>query len=115
MTYGLHIERETPIELDEWEAVVAASPELRLDEQPHTVSNPATGQQITIRGQVGAAAMVIEGQWVKVFNWRRGKVSFNAPLITSSLDPVLAEALKIAGLLSAVVRGDEGETYDETR
>lgn len=55
--------------------------------------------------------MIIEGQWVGVFNWNRGKVSFNAPPVTSSEDPVMAEALKIASMLAAGVRGDEGETY----
>lgn len=115
MTYRLHIEREAPIQLDEWKAVVDVFPELRLDEGPTTISNPLTSAVITIAGQVGTAAMILEGQWVQVFNWNRGKVSFNAPPVTSSPDPVMAEAWKIATLLAAGVRGDEGETYEGPR
>lgn len=115
MTYELHIERDPPIDLEEWEAVVGASLKLCLDEGAVTTSNPATGEQIAVQSQGGTAAMVIEGQRKRVFNWRRGKVSFNAPPVTSSRDPVMAQALKIAVMLSAVIRGDEGETYDGAR
>lgn len=115
MTYRLHIEREAPIQLDEWKAVVDVFPELRLDEGPTTTSNPTTKVEIRIAGQVGTAAMIIEGRWVGVFNWNLGKVSFNAPPVISSPDPVMAEAWKIAAMLAAVVRGDEGETYEVPR
>lgn len=112
MAYGLHIERDTPIELEEWCSVVRANPQLRLDESATTSTNPGTGQQISIPGQAGTAAVRIQGQWVKVFHWRRGKVSFNAPSSTSAQDPVMAVALQLAAGLAAVVRGDEGEAYD---
>jgi hypothetical protein len=115
MAYELHIERDPPIDLKEWEAVVGASLQLCLDEGAATTSNPATGEQIAIQGLGGTAAMVIEGQWIRVFNWRRGKVSFTAPPVTSTRDPVMAQALKVAVMLSAIIRGDEGETYDGTR
>lgn len=115
MTYRLHIEREAPIALEEWRAIVDADPELKHDEGATRISNPATGEEIGIAGQVGTAAMCVKGQWVRVFSWSRGKVSFKAPLVTSPPDLVMAEAWKVANMLAAVVRGDEGEIYDGPR
>jgi hypothetical protein len=111
MAYGLHIERSTPIELEEWCSVVRANPLLQLDESATVSTNPASGQQVTVQGQPGSTSANLQGQWVKVFRWRRGKVSFNAPSSTSAHDPVMALALQLAVSLGAIVRGDEGEPY----
>jgi len=112
MAYGLHIEREQPIELNEWQLAAQSIANLRLDESDNISSNPATGEVIKVPGQAGAVAVQINGAWSKVFRWRRGKVSFNAPASTSGKDPVMAAALQLAKVLSAQICGDEGEVYD---
>jgi hypothetical protein len=112
MAYGLHIEREQPIELNEWQLAAQSIANLRLDESDNISSNPATGEVIKVPGQVGTVAIEINGVWAKIFRWRRGKVSFNAPASTSGKDPVMAAALQLAKVLSAQICGDEGEVYD---
>src|SRR5688572_12996363 len=111
MAYELHIERPGPIELEEWRVVVSAHPLLEIDETTTSIANPETGEVISIPGQAGTAALALSGQWTKVFRWRRGKISFVAPAEMSEQDPVLAVAFQLASQLSAVVRGDEGESY----
>ena|GEM_PF-1953926 len=112
MAYGLHIECESHIELAEWQSAVQSITDVRLDESENSATNPATGEKIVVPSLAGAAAVHVNGQWVKVFRWRKGKVSFNAPASTSSKDPVMAAALALASVLSAVICGDEGEVYD---
>jgi hypothetical protein len=51
-------------------------------------------------------------QWLKVFQWRKGQISFHAPQSTLSNNPVMAIALDLAASLSASIVGDEGEPYD---
>ncbi|WP_158755130.1 hypothetical protein [Dyella sp. S184] len=112
MAYGLHIEREKLIELNEWQLAAQSIANLRLDESDNVSSNPRTGEVIRVPGQAGAVAIQINGEWSKVFRWHKGKVSFNAPASTSGEDPVMAAALQLAKILSAKIRGDEGEGYD---
>jgi hypothetical protein len=112
MAYGLHIEREQPIELTEWQRAAQSIDKLRLDESDNISFNPATSEVIKVPGQAGTVAIEINGAWAKVFRWRRGKISFNAPASTSSKDPVMAAALQLAKVLSAQICGDEGEVYD---
>ena len=112
MAYGLHIERERPIELNEWQLAAQSIANLRLDESDNISSNPETGEVIKVPGHAGAVAIQINGAWSKVFRWRKGKVSFNAPTSMSGKDPVMAAALELAKVLSAQICGDEGEIYD---
>ena len=112
MAYSLHIERTRDIELAEWQSAVQSSADARLDKRENSATNPATGEKIVVPGLAGAAAVHIDGQWIKVFHWHKGKVTFNAPASTSSKDPVMAVALELAAVLSAVICGDEGEVYD---
>lgn len=112
MAYELHIEREKLIELNEWQLAAQSIANLRLDESDNISSNPTTGEVIKVPGQAGAVAIQINGSWSKVFRWRKGKVSFNAPASTSGKDPVMAAALQLAKVLSSQIRGEEGEVYD---
>jgi hypothetical protein len=112
MAYGLHIERESAIELAEWQSAVNKSDDVRLEKGENSATNPATGESIVVPALLGTAAVHVNGQWFKVFRWHKGKVTFNAPASTSSKDPVMAAALALASALSAVICGDEGEVYD---
>ena len=112
MAYGLHIEREQPIQLSEWLVAVKSITKLRLDESDQVSSNPATGDVIKMIGQVGSVAIQINGAWSTVFRWHAGKVSFKTPGSTSGKDRIMAAALQLAKVLSAQICGDEGEAYD---
>lgn len=115
MAYALHIERQTPIALDEWQSAVQQSTVARLEEAPLSAVNPATNEQVSLPAQPGAASVCVNGKWLPVFRWRRGKASFNAPSSTLKADPVMSAALALAAALNATVCGDEGETYDGSR
>ena len=112
MAYELHIERNNPIELAEWISAVLSLGELRLDEREATSVNPSTGEQIAVANQAGTAAVEVEGQWINVFRWQRGKAHFKAPSSTVASDPVMHAALRLAAKLTGLIRGDEGEVYD---
>jgi hypothetical protein len=100
MGYDLHITRaqdwsdseKTPITKEEWEAIVAADPELRLRTDNHdSFANWIDPVSEKERG------------W---FAWSDGKIS------TKNLDRAhLAKMLQIAGHLGAKVQGDDGEQY----
>lgn len=112
MSYSLHIKRDIPIPLETWLSAAQANANIRLDESDSSATNPSTGEKIVIPGRPGEAALCLHGEWVKVFRWRQGKISFKAPVSTSRRDPVMAEAFALAAALSAEIRGDEGEVYD---
>jgi len=113
MSYELHIERECGISIDSWKRAVASIPGVRLDRDPWTTENPATGESITIQGRDGDAAVVIAGKWVKVFGFHAGTVSFNARTVAfDDPDDSVAQAVTaLARALEAKIVGDEGEEY----
>jgi hypothetical protein len=124
MAYDLHIERmgdapdsePTPIPLADWSAAVAATDGVRLfAAQAHTVTNPKTGEVISIPTHQGDAEVLFPdtGQWHSVFRWRGGSAVFAGRLDPGDTShPVWAAAVALASRLSAVIRGDEGEIYD---
>lgn len=112
MAYELHIERGAPITLDDWLAVVLRRPDLRLVASEDIASNPKTGEHIAVPSQAGEASMQIDGCWVRGFRWTESGIHLKAPADTSTGNAVMALALDVAFELSALVRGDEGETYN---
>jgi hypothetical protein len=112
MAYELHIERDEPIELHEWEAAVDASTSVRPHEAPSSTTNPNTGEVLSIPTRSGGASVNIDGQWIPIFYWHMGQISFKAPESTAKSDPVMGAALALAATLSASICGDEGEVYD---
>jgi hypothetical protein len=105
-----------PIPLDEWRAAVTTTEGVRLfADKYHIVSNPLTMQTITISARVGDAEVFFpdDGRWYSVFSWFEGSASFNARLEPGDVShPVWAAAVSLAARLGAVIRGEEGETYD---
>lgn len=60
----------------------------------------------------GNTEMLIESEWLPIFRWRDGTVSFNGlPSFDDREDPVRRVAIQIATELRAAVIGDDGETY----
>jgi len=124
MAYDLHIERTgdnpdsdpTPIPLADWSAAVAATEGVRLfAAQAHTITNPKTGELISIPTREGDAEVFFpdSGQWHSVFRWRGDSAVFARRFDPGDAShPVLAAAVALASRLGAVIRGDEGEIYD---
>lgn len=118
MAYDLHIVRadETPIELSEWRAAVEATEGVRLFAAAiHTMTNPKTGQVISIGAHEGdtAAFFPDTGEWHPVFYWRGKSAVFAARFEPSETShPAWRAAVALAVCLNAVIRGDGGEIYD---
>jgi hypothetical protein len=84
-----------PITADEWLALVAADPELRIDE--------ANGPYFAVWS---GPCSYPQGGW---FDWADGCVS------TKQTDrAILGKLLRLAADLGAVVQGDDGEVYSRT-
>ena len=120
MAYSIHIKRiaddgspiEPPLALHEWESKVNETDGLRFDSSARSVTNPATGQVITIIGSDGDAEMLVDGRWLPVFRWSDGRASFNGlPSFDNPNDPIRKMAMHLAACLNARVVGDEGEFY----
>ena len=117
MAYDLHIERteDLPIALSEWHAAVAATEGVRLfAATAHTITNPRTGEVISIGAREGDTEVLFpEGKWHSVFRWRGHSAVFAARFEpTDTSHPVWKAAVYLATHLGAVIRGDEGEVYD---
>lgn len=117
MGYEIHLEREHghAITFQEWQAAVDNHPLVRLSQEPpHTMTNPATGEQIGTVATPGDAEIWIEdlNSWVSALRWRNGRVSINAPRDFDDEDSFLRNLLReLATELDASLRGDEGEEY----
>jgi hypothetical protein len=83
---------QRPITADEWLAVVAADPELRIDK--------ANGPYFAIWS---GPCSYPDGGW---FDWADGCVSTKNPDRA-----ILGKLLQLAAKLGAVVQGDDGELY----
>jgi len=111
MGYDVHVHRAeewyeaegTPITLEEWQAYVEASPDLRMDD----FAEAETTDGALIRTeQEGIAVWTAHGQspW---FTWFEGAV-----VIKNPDEAMLRRAHEIASALGGRVQGDEGEFYD---
>jgi hypothetical protein len=117
MVYELHIKRTSPITSDEWLSAVETIDDLKIDETDWVTTNPLTGKQIRIPGAPGTAALWFSeiGEWIKTFEFRRGRISFNAKAWDNPQMPVRAKSFEIARKLNAEIVGDEGEIYTESK
>jgi hypothetical protein len=117
MAYDLHIERagKQPIALSEWRAAVESTDGLRMfTAAAHTITNPKTGEVISIGARDGDAEVLFStGEWHSVFRWRGTAAVFAARFDpTETSHPVWRAAVALATRLGAVIRGDGGELYD---
>lgn len=118
MAYDLHIERadESPIALNEWRAAVEATEGVRLfAAAAHTITNPKTGELISIGAREGDTEVLFPdtGEWHSVFRWRGESAVVAARFDpTETSHPAWRAAVGLATRLGAVIRGDEGEVYD---
>jgi hypothetical protein len=118
MAYDLHIERadESPIALSEWRAAVEATEGVRLfAAAEHTITNPKTGEVISIGARDGDTEVFIPdlGEWHFVFRWCGESAAFTVRFDPAETPhPAWRPAVALATRLGAVIRGDEGEVYD---
>lgn len=111
---------QNPITLDEWKHVVLATEGLRFAEGNSTITNPATGEVVSVRGNTGDVEIETVDDngapdgWLLVFFWARsGAVRFNAAVFEmedGELD--LAVPLDLAKRLDAQLFGEQGEVYN---
>ena len=101
MGYDLHIKRDGGISLEEWKRSLATIAYIRLEETPITVTNPRTGERITISGHDGDVAVMLDGEWVKVFGFFEGRIGFRARSVDlkDSTDKVAFAAFSLARIL----------------
>ncbi len=117
MAYELHIERDEPINADEWRSAVQGLPTLlRLMPSDWTSTNPATRERISmVRNPLDTEVWFeAEQRWVPIFRVSDDDgqlaISFRAELLNdTSLQPALRH---LAQRLAANIVGDEGELYD---
>jgi hypothetical protein len=114
MAYEIQIARDTPIALDEWKAAVGSTDGVQLNSSDVSMTNPISGEVITVRGVDGDADLMVDDGWRPCFRWRAtGSVTFKAgPDFDDACSPVRVAARKLARQLSANVEGEEGETYE---
>jgi len=118
MAYDLHIERagENPIVLKEWRAAVQSTNGVRLfATAAHTVTNPKTGEVISIGSREGDTEVFFPDirEWHSVFRWRGESAVFAARFEPGDAShPVWIAAVALASRLGATIRGDEGEIYN---
>jgi len=113
MAYELHIERNPPITADEWLNVTETTDGVKIDESYDVAINPITGKEIRILSLPETAAVWFSDseEWIKVFRFRRGRISFKAHVWDNPKLPVRETAFALARKLNAEIIGDEGEKY----
>jgi hypothetical protein len=122
MAYAIHIKRRgadeqlSPITLSEWRAAVSHVDGVRIADGDNHITNPKTGERITLRNAGGDAEVLFpdDGAWRRAFRWSpQGSISFRAP--RDFLAPtcfIRRLAAELARELDARLIGDEGEIYD---
>jgi hypothetical protein len=76
MAYEIHIERPSadeepsPIALSEWRAAVARTDGVRMADGDYHITNPKTGERITLRNAGGDAEVFFpdNGAWLRAFS-----------------------------------------------
>lgn len=117
ITRNLEQDEDGPfIPLTEWVEVVSRIEGVRLAEGDYSVRLPETGQVFTLRNNGGDTEVFFPatGAWRRVFRWNEEDISF-VGTEEFGADPdchLRNVARKLAVALEAIVRGDDGETYD---
>ena len=115
MASDLHIERADgePIPLAAWRAAVGATEGVRSSAATaHTITNPQTGEVITIGAREDDAEVFFPeaGEWRPVFRWRGTSAAFAARLSPGErTSPAWRAAVALAAHLRAMIVDDDGE------
>lgn len=123
MAYSLHIKRKGGILLEDWINAVENTQGVKIDDSSSEITNPRTGEIISIAGSKGDVSVLFQtkgfigfgkkSEWVKSIRFSNGKGSFNARGDIENPKNIMHKAVsKLAKSLNAKVVGDEGEEYD---
>jgi len=113
--YHLHIERETPITLEEWKSVLDETDNVRITDKDAVAINPMTQEEIRIVMPEGSAEVYFPEtkEWIIVFTFSKS-IYFNATAAWNEKNSHIRNvAFQVANGLSAKIIGDEGEEYFE--
>ncbi len=114
MGYEIHIKRDPPLTLDEWNSAVLCTEGVRLDPSGTSAVNPLTGDRVFVQGTEGNARIKIGSDWWSCFRWsHKGYVSFRPSETFFDPDDVVRQIAKsLAIRLGAQLTGDDGELYE---
>ena len=122
MAYALHIKRDSPILLSEWQDAISSIDGVKIDNSDIEAKNPNTGELITISANEGDVLVLFKSKgflglfnkfsWEHAISFSNGRASFKATEDIDSIDnPVHKAVAKISAKLNAQIIGDEGEIY----
>jgi len=92
MGYNIHLKRKVPIAVTELQQVVASMPNLRLNGNDITVTNPRTGAEVRYPGHPANVQIYVNetAQWQWLFYWSEseadphiGHLTFRASAISN--------------------------------
>jgi len=106
MSYALHIERTSPIPLEEWLRAASKITSLRAPAGREGSSPGAASGSATMPGDLEIVGP--DGRWKPAFHFADGRGSFPARGCDA---PLRAAAARLAATLGAAIVGDEGERY----
>jgi hypothetical protein len=86
-------------------------PDVCLDNRSITAINPVSGEHLIVAARDGDVAVLLEGEWIKVFHFFEDRVNFKAVDLNDADNAVARAACALAAILSAKIVGDEGEQY----
>jgi len=106
MSYSLHIERSSPISLEEWLGDASKITTLRL--QTGLVDSTRTTRDRSAPATGDLEMIGPSGRWEPAFHFSEGRGSFSA----RGSNALLREAAtNLASALGASIIGDDGERY----
>lgn len=113
MGYALYLESSDGFSAEDWRNAVSAVNDVKLDDSPVVVTNPATGASIRVPGRPNDVAVLVGAEWKKVFSFTGQPASFNATgSVEDPAHPVRRAAAALARQLDAAIVGAEGELYE---
>jgi len=106
MSYALHIERTSPIPLEEWLRAASKITSLRTQAGRAGSSPDATFGSAPMPGDL--EVIDLDGHWKPAFHFADGRGSFP---VRGCDESMRAAATRLASALGATIVGDEGERY----
>lgn len=122
MAYGLYIERDDKIDLEEWNRTVESISGVKIDVSNIEIVNPNTGEKLSFPGSEGNVSVLFESrglfgfgkksEWEISIQFMNGKGSFNfREALEMPTNAMRIAVSKISNSLGARIVGEEGETY----
>jgi hypothetical protein len=114
MAYELHIESDSPIEIEEWLKIVEKTNGVRFNDDDQVVVNPITKEEIRVKAESGSAETYLEStdSWQRFYRYNHRRISFKTTVEWDIEECGIRNyTFVLASKLKAKVVGDEGEIY----